>query len=94
MGHSHIPGIYLEDEQIRHYEEGEENVRSEKKAIVNVGSVGQPRDGDPRACYTILDTMKETVEFTRVSYDVQKAAEKISMTGISEFLARRLLLGV
>ena len=94
VGHSHIPGIYFEDEGCRHTGEGEVKLPSEQRAIINVGSVGQPRDGDPRACHIILDTVKETVEFIRVSYDIQKAAEKISMAGISEFLARRLFLGI
>jgi diadenosine tetraphosphatase ApaH/serine/threonine PP2A family protein phosphatase len=94
VGHSHIPGIYFQDEEYRHYVEGEVELPSEKRAIINVGSAGQPRDGDPRACYIVLDTMKETAEFTRVAYDIQKATDKTLKVGVSESHASRLFLGI
>jgi diadenosine tetraphosphatase ApaH/serine/threonine PP2A family protein phosphatase len=61
--------------------------------LVNVGSVGQPRDGDPRAAFTIYDEERETVRFLRVAYDIQKAAQRIAAAGLPDLLAYRLLLG-
>ena len=61
--------------------------------LVNVGSVGQPRDGDSRACYVIYDDAAEAVEFVRVEYDVDAAAEKIRRAGLPGMLADRLYQG-
>lgn len=61
--------------------------------LVNVGSVGQPRDGDPRAAFTVYDEERETVRFVRVEYDIQKAAQRIAEAGLPDLLAYRLLLG-
>ena len=58
--------------------------------IVNVGSVGQPRDCDPRACYVIYDTDIGIIETKRVSYDVGKAQEKVMKAGLPPYLAERL----
>jgi diadenosine tetraphosphatase ApaH/serine/threonine PP2A family protein phosphatase len=62
--------------------------------IVNVGSVGQPRDRDPRSCYIIYDTDKQHVDFLRVEYDVAAAQEKIMRAGLPPQLATRLAIGV
>jgi diadenosine tetraphosphatase ApaH/serine/threonine PP2A family protein phosphatase len=59
------------------------------KAMFNVGSVGQPRDGDPRACYLLLD--EKFVEFRRVPYPVERTMEKIyAIDQLDPFLADRL----
>jgi len=55
--------------------------------------VGQPRDGDPRACYVIYDADARTVEFVRLEYDVDAAAAKIREAGLPEMLADRLYQG-
>jgi diadenosine tetraphosphatase ApaH/serine/threonine PP2A family protein phosphatase len=60
---------------------------------VNVGSVGQPRDGDPRAAYAIYDDAKRTLEIKRVKYDIKKAQEKILNAGLPSVLAYRLSTG-
>jgi diadenosine tetraphosphatase ApaH/serine/threonine PP2A family protein phosphatase len=65
---------------------------SGQQAYVSVGSVGQPRDEDPRACYVTFDG--EMVEYHRVKYDIQKTAQKIKKTGLHVVLARRLFLGL
>ncbi len=66
----------------------------EKKMwMVNVGSVGQPRDGDPRACYLVYDTKRETITFYKIEYDIEKAADKIIKAGLPEVYARRLKSG-
>ena len=60
--------------------------------MINVGSVGQPRDGDPRACYVVVDD--ETVTFHRVAYDIEKTAAKIhAIADLDNSLGDRLLEG-
>ena len=61
--------------------------------LFNVGSVGQPRDGDPRACFVLWDSDAKTVEFQRVCYDVEAARRKILDADLPQFLADRLLSG-
>ena len=61
--------------------------------IVNVGSVGQPRDGDPRASYLVLDTTARTVTLRRVEYRVAATQEKMAARGLPNPLAERLALG-
>jgi diadenosine tetraphosphatase ApaH/serine/threonine PP2A family protein phosphatase len=62
--------------------------------LVNPGSVGQPRDGDPHAAYAIYSPKDRVVEFRRVAYDAAAAAQKIRAAGLPESLASRLLSGV
>ena len=61
--------------------------------LVNPGSVGQPRDGDPRAAYAIYNLEERTVEFRRAPYDVRRAQAKIREAGLPEMLADRLEFG-
>lgn len=63
------------------------------RCLVNVGSVGQPRDGDPRAAYAVFDNKNRSVEMVRVGYDVARAAEKIRRAGLPAALAQRLFQG-
>lgn len=62
--------------------------------LVNPGSVGQPRDGDPRAAYAVYSPEERTVELRRVAYDVDRAAAKIRAAGLPDFLAARLHEGL
>ncbi len=64
------------------------------RQIFNGGSIGQPRDGDPRASYLIYDTVKQQVEFYRVAYDYGRAGEKILSAGLPEIYAKRLISGL
>ncbi|MEN8191047.1 MAG: metallophosphoesterase, partial [Thermodesulfobacteriota bacterium] len=64
-----------------------------KRRIFNCGSVGQPRDDDPRGCYMILDTRKNLIEFHRVAYDTEKTAQAIGAAGLPRRLGRRLKKG-
>ena len=66
---------------------------SGSRYLVNPGSVGQPRDGDPRAAYALVDTTKQTLEMRRVSYPVEVTQEKMLRAGLPEPLARRLTSG-
>ena len=63
------------------------------KYFINVGSVGQPRDGDPRACYAIYDSDARTVTLRRVEYDVAGAQQAVLAVGLPEYLADRLGTG-
>ena len=64
-----------------------------RKYFINVGSVGQPRDGDPRATYVIYDPKERTVRYRRLEYDVEAAQERIRLAGLPERLAARLAVG-
>jgi predicted phosphodiesterase len=98
LGHTHVPGIFLlgSDDDDVHYLEPEDGKRysvNGRKAIVNVGSIGQPRDGDPRACY-VLAREDGSLSFRRIPYDVEQTAEKIfSAKGLPNSLGERLFEG-
>jgi diadenosine tetraphosphatase ApaH/serine/threonine PP2A family protein phosphatase len=68
-------------------------LRAGSKYLVNPGSVGQPRDSDPRAAYVIVDTGQRLVEWFRVRYPVEEAQAKVIRAGLPEVLAHRLALG-
>ena len=92
VGHTHIPGVFEEDYVFKTPGDIEDvYVVGSKKALVNVGSVGQPRDGDPRACYVIFDF--ETIRYRRVEYDVDETVRQFSETTLPGYLARRLREG-
>jgi diadenosine tetraphosphatase ApaH/serine/threonine PP2A family protein phosphatase len=63
------------------------------KWLFNPGSVGQPRDGDPRAAYLVLDLDAQTASFERVEYDVERTQAEIRAAGLPEVLAARLAFG-
>jgi diadenosine tetraphosphatase ApaH/serine/threonine PP2A family protein phosphatase len=58
--------------------------------MVNVGSVGQPRDGDPRAAYAIYDAEEQVIYHSRVEYDVARVQQRMKDRGLPHFLAERL----
>jgi len=98
VGHSHVPGIYTEAMRYIHPSELEllkiYHFDEKQKAIVNVGSVGQPRDNDPRACYVTLTDEADAVVFRRVRYDVEKTRKLIlASPGLDNSLGDRLLEG-
>ncbi len=64
-----------------------------RRCIINCGSVGQPRDGDPRSCYLIYDSREEKLEFYRVAYDVEKTVQADLDAGLPSVLGRRLCKG-
>ncbi len=68
-------------------------VKDTKRRIVNCGSVGQPRDADPRACYLVVDLKKEVFEYYRVEYDLEKTVKAIRSAGLPALLGRRLMNG-
>lgn len=94
VGHSHYPLIFTQGEKGFGYFQKESFVLSpETRYIVNVGSVGQPRDQDPRAAFTLYDTETQEVKIIRVSYDVETAQTKIRKAGLPPSLADRLAAG-
>jgi diadenosine tetraphosphatase ApaH/serine/threonine PP2A family protein phosphatase len=68
-------------------------ISSEVVYVINVGSVGQPRDGDPRASFCIYDNNRRIVEIKRVDYNIKEAQDKIIKSGLPEVLAWRLAEG-
>ena len=94
VGHSHVPGVYEERQPFRSPAElGETWKAGDAKAIVNIGSVGQPRDGDPRASYAAYDPTERVVQFRRVAYPFERTMEKIKGCELPDYLADRLALG-
>jgi predicted phosphodiesterase len=93
LGHTHTleivsyNGNYIERSPLRR---GITGLDEDNKYIINVGSVGQPRDGNNKAKYVIWDTLNHTVEVRFVSYNIQKVANKILEIGLPEIHARRL----
>lgn len=99
-GHSHIPGVWRRRNRnslCRGQAPGYRRLplpRGEKgQMVVNVGSVGQPRDEDPRSSYVIYDQEKATIQFRRVTYDVETARQKIIAAGLPRVLGDRLRTG-
>ena len=92
VGHSHVPIVgRLEGEVTAfHAPEGTEVDLSQGRALLNPGSIGQPRDGDPRAAYLLLDFEAGTAAFRRVEYDVERTQKEIREAGLPEALAERL----
>lgn len=90
QGHTHIPGVFTEDYSFQSPDELRHEVAlGDQKMLVNVGSVGQPRDGDPRASYVIVQD--QSVKFRRVDYDFEKTAAKIyDIPDLDNFLGDRL----
>ncbi|MFW6157866.1 MAG: metallophosphoesterase family protein [Planctomycetota bacterium] len=96
LGHSHVPIAFMEtgaQDSVTYTQSTELELRHVTKAIINVGSVGQPRDDDPRACYCTYDSDAQTAELHRVEYDIESAQAKIRKAGLPEILASRLAIG-
>jgi diadenosine tetraphosphatase ApaH/serine/threonine PP2A family protein phosphatase len=94
IGHSHQPAIYeLMDKETLIVNAGRVHVRDGRRYLVNAGSVGQPRDGDPRACICIYDTDAGEITMRRVEYDIEGAKRKITDAGLPAVLASRLTWG-
>ncbi len=90
QGHTHVPGVFTEDLRFSAPDElGYEYRLTDRKTMINVGSVGQPRDGDPRACYVVFED--DIVRFRRVEYPVERTIEKIyDVPDLDNFLGDRL----
>lgn len=95
QGHTHMPGVFTEDlEFVDPSKCDHEFELGKEKLMVNVGSVGQPRDENPRSCYVIFDTDKRRVQFRRVEYDVEATIQKIyAIRELDNMLGDRLRTG-
>jgi len=93
VGHTHVPGVFVPDPDFYAPEELDNLYRiTDERAMINVGSVGQPRDRNPNASYVILT--EETVEFVRIPYDVETTVGKIkTIDALDNFLGTRLIDG-
>ena len=105
IGHTHFPCSFDREESgsrlgsddlepgLRFRRDPEIAVHPGRRYLVNVGSVGQPRDGDPRACYALYDDEAASIRIVRIEYDVEGAMRRIVDAGLPAFLAERLQWG-
>ena len=94
LGHTHVPVVFsLRDGELGCSFDPVVELRPDTRYIVNVGSVGQPRDGDPRAAFGLYDDEARRIELKRVPYDIAEAQAKIREAGLPEILATRLAHG-
>ncbi len=93
-GHTHCPMIYEKQlSAVYRIDAQDFEIPLGRKYFINVGSVGQPRDGDPRAAYALYSPKDRSVHFRRLDYDVKAAQERILKAGLPSLLAERLALG-
>lgn len=98
IGHTHLPEVITKEGWFRIRFEpcsGSRTIAVGRpgRMIINCGSIGQPRDKNPAACYLIYDSRRETVDFVRVPYNHERAARKILAAGLPGIMARRLSMG-
>jgi predicted phosphodiesterase len=93
FGHSHVTGLF--DRSDRSVRTADEEISLEKgnSYLINPGSIGQPRDGDPRSSFLVYDSDKETVRFYRIPYDIDSVYKAIDREGLPLRLGERLFLG-
>ncbi len=95
IGHSHLcKSFALTRDEVFEVVATKFVIRPEHRYIISVGSVGQPRDYDNRASYTIYDSEERSFEFKRVAYDIDSAAQKIFAAELERNFGNRLFLGV
>ena len=95
IGHSHLCKVFaLTPYSVEELPITDFSLEPEKRYVVSVGSVGQPRDYDNRASYTVYDTSKKRFEFKRVEYDIETAADKVLRAKLERNFAHRLFIGV
>jgi diadenosine tetraphosphatase ApaH/serine/threonine PP2A family protein phosphatase len=101
VGHTHVPRIFVESRNgatqvdiVMPQADDTLDMGRGDRYIINPGGIGQPRNGDPRAAYGLLDTDAKTFEFRRVPYDIPTTQEKIREAGLPPALASRLRLGL
>jgi predicted phosphodiesterase len=82
FGHTHLPHVFIRDTKVHGFFYKKFEVLPGKKYFVNVGSVGEPRDGDWRAAYAIYDAAKKTIELRRLPFDLEKAQAKLRGPGL------------
>jgi predicted phosphodiesterase len=93
FGHTHVPVAFMRDSMVRGGTYSKFKTEPGKKYFINVGAVGQPRDGNPKAAYVIYDVSEGTIEIRRLDYDIPAVQAKIRAAGLPERLAERLAYG-
>jgi diadenosine tetraphosphatase ApaH/serine/threonine PP2A family protein phosphatase len=95
IAHSHQPLVFQQDQmgECEMLREQELTLDDACRYIINIGSVGQPRDGDPRSCYIIYDTISQRLQYRRVEYDIETAQKKMRAVALPDFLVERLAAG-
>jgi len=95
VGHTHRPYIVSKEASGPGVlsKKTEEVIKGDLRYLINIGSLGQPRDGDPRCCYLIYDSRKNTVRFKRVQYNVKTTQSNMARVGLPEYLIERLAVG-
>lgn len=93
FGHTHVPVAFIRDSMVRGGTYSKFKIEAGKKYFINVGAVGQPRDGNPKAAYVVYDMDEGTIELRRLDYDMATAQKKIREAGLPERLAERLAYG-
>jgi diadenosine tetraphosphatase ApaH/serine/threonine PP2A family protein phosphatase len=93
VGHSHVPFAFLDGSSPVFFMSPDVQIPDDRRGLVNVGSVGQPRNRDPRACYCLYDAETRRVRFRQVSYDVDAAVGEIMGSGLPRRNGDRLLQG-
>jgi predicted phosphodiesterase len=94
FGHTHVPMVFIRGQSgVRQERREHTRIEHGRKYFINVGSVGQPRDGNWRAAYCVYDVENNLVELLRVKYDLATAQKKIADAGLPQPLADRLAIG-
>jgi predicted phosphodiesterase len=94
IGHSHVPAVFEETDAACEREEMPAILRlGVNRLIINPGSVGQPRDGDPRAAYAIYDREANIINHYRIPYDIEETQKRMAATGLPDLLVERLTNG-
>ena len=93
FGHTHVPVAFVRDAMVRGGTYSKFKTEPGKKYFVNVGSVGQPRDGNPKAAYVVYDLDEGSIELRRLDYDIGTTQRKILEAGLPPRLAHRLAEG-
>ncbi len=94
-GHTHIPMVFTDrPESLPRRRAGHSFVPDEEaRYLINIGSVGQPRDNDPRSCYVVYDTVEGEATYRRVEYDIKTTQSKMAQADLPELLIDRLSVG-
>ena len=93
MGHSHVPVNFFKRRNVSFNMDTEIRLEEGVKVMINVGSIGQPRDENPDAVCVVYDSGDNLIRVSRVPYDIDKASKKILDAGLPEILAERLKYG-
>ncbi len=93
LGHSHVPVTFFQKKTVSYTMDPEIRLEEGQKALVNVGSVGQPRDENPNAAFAVYDSEEGLIRIVRIPYDIDLAGKKIVEAGLPEILAERLRYG-